>query len=304
MQEREALMARTGLRELLKQGTVVCDGGMGTQLMARGMTPGYCSEMWNVEHPEDVKAIHRDYRDAGCQLLTTNTFGGTYTSLAKHHHAELASKLNLAGAELARSEAGDNCLVMGDVGPFGDFLEPLGDTTVEQLTAAFMDQMMALKAGGADGIIVETMSDPAEIVTAVKAARQIGDWPVIATYAFAHGEGGTFRTMMGTSVDDAMKAIIDAGADVVGANCGTQLSLEDYLRLAQALVKAAGSTPVILQPNAGAPQTVDGKMVYLAKPEEMANLARRLVDVGVKVVGGCCGTNPGHLKAIAAAVRR
>lgn len=295
-------MARLELLTELKKGTVVCDGGMGTQLMARGMPAGYCSELWNVEHADDVKAIHGAYRDAGCQLLTTNTFGGTSAALERHGHTGMVEKLNSQGAALARSAAGDRCLVLGDIGPFGGFLEPLGDTTVEQLTEMFSQQAKALVAGGVDALIVETMSDTAEIAVAIKAAKSTGK-PVIATYAFAHGEAGTFRTMMGTSVEDAIEAAVDAGADVVGANCGTSLSLEDYLKLAQALVAAAGKTPVIVQPNAGAPQTIDGKLVYLATPEAMADLAKKMVAAGVKVVGGCCGTTPAHLKAIAATVR-
>lgn len=296
-------MAQLGLLDRIRRGTVVCDGGMGTQLMARGMTPGTCSESWNASHAADVQAIHQAYRDAGCQLLTTNTFGGTRTSLDKHGFGEQVAQLNAAGATLARQAAGEACLVLGDVGPFGDFLEPMGDTTPEQLLAIFTEQMQALKAGGADAIIIETMSDPNEVAIAIQAAKGVADWPVIATYAFAHAEAGTFRTMMGTSVRDAVTRAIEAGADVVGANCGTSLSLEDYVVLATQLVAAAGNTPVILQPNAGSPQTVDGKLIYLAKPDEMADLARKLVKAGVKVIGGCCGTNPGHLAAMAAAVR-
>ena len=297
-------MARIDLLSELKRRTIVCDGGMGTQLMARGMQAGTCSETWNTSHADDVKAIHAAYRDAGCDLLTTNTFGGTRTSLEKHGHGEEVVALNEAGPRLAKSAAGDRCLVLGDVGPFGDFLEPVGDTTPEQLEAIFTEQFKALSAGGADGVIIETMSDPQEVAVAIRAAKKLRDWPVIATYAFAHGEAGTFRTMMGPSVEEAVQVAIDAGADVVGANCGTSFSLDDYVKLAEQLVKAAGSTPVIVQPNAGTPQMINGQLSYLAKPQEMAELARKLVAAGVKIVGGCCGTSPEHLKAISAAVRK
>ena len=296
-------MARFDLLAELQRRTIVCDGGMGTQLMARGMQVGTCPETWNTSHPQDVKAIHAAYRDAGCDLLTTNTFGGTKSSLDKHGHGGEAALLNEAGAKLAKSAAGDNCLVLGDVGPFGDFLEPVGDTTPEQLDAIFTEQFQALSAGGVDAVIIETMSDTAEMAVAIRAAKKLRDWPVIATYAFAHGETGVFRTMMGPTVVDAVRAAIEAGADVVGANCGTSLSLDDYVKLAEQLVKAAGSTPVILQPNAGAPQMTGGNLSYLAKPQEMAELARRLVASGVKIVGGCCGTTPDHLKAMAAALK-
>ena len=239
----------------------------------------------------------------GASFLTTNTFGGTRVALERHGHADLMAKLNREGAALAKSAAGEQCLVLGDIGPFGGFLEPLGDTTPEQLPAFFVEQAKALAVGGADAVIIETMSDPAEIAVAIKAAKSVKDWPVIATYAFAHGEAGTFRTMMGTSVADAMQAAISAGADVVGANCGTSLSLDDYVRLAEAIVAAAGKTPTIVQPNAGAPQTVDGKLVYLATPDAMGQVAKKLAGAGVRIVGGCCGTTPAHLRGVATAAR-
>lgn len=287
----------------LKRRVIVCDGGMGTQLMARGMQPGSCPEEWNVSHPADVAAIHAAYRDAGCDLLTTNTFGGSSTTLGNHGHGDQVAAYNTAGAQLARSAAGSHCLVLGDVGPFGGFLEPVGDTTPEQLTAIFKEQLQALHAGGAEAVIIETMSDPSEVAIAIKAAKSIANWPVIATYALAHAEAGAFRTMMGVSIADGLQAAINAGADIVGSNCGTNFSLDDYARLADQIVAAAGSTPTILQPNAGAPQLVGGKLTYLAQPAEMAGLAKRLVSSGIKVVGGCCGTNPNHLRAIAAAVK-
>jgi 5-methyltetrahydrofolate--homocysteine methyltransferase len=192
-------------------------------------------------------------------------------------------------------------MVLGDVGPFGGFLEPVGDMTEDQLSEAFREQVDALKAGGADGIIVETMADPAEVAIAVRQARAAGDWPVVATYSFVRADGG-FRTMMGTSVAQALAAAVEAGADVVGTNCGTDLALADYLQLAQQLVAAAGGVPVIVQPNAGSPQMIDGQASYRAAPGEMAALAGQLVRAGVRIIGGCCGTTPAHLKAMAAAV--
>lgn len=296
-------MARLNLLSELTKRTIVCDGGMGTQLFLRGLAVGACSEQWNTRRPDDVKAIHAAYRQAGCDLLTTNTFGGSAPALQRHGLENQVLPLNRAGAGLAREAAGDACLVLGDIGPFGGFLEPMGDMLPDALMAIFADQASALQAGGADAVIIETMSDPAEVAIAVKAAKQVGNWPVLATYAYAHGEAGTFRTMMGTSVDEATRAAIDAGADVVGANCGTNLSLADYRRLAEAVVKAAGSTPVIFQPNAGSPQMVDGRLTYLATPAQMAELARDLVSLGVKIVGGCCGTNPEILTAMSAAVK-
>ena len=294
-------MVERDLMQWLSQRALVCDGAMGTQLMARGLASGECGERWNVERPEDVEAIHRAYRDAGCDLLTTNTFGGTSAALERHGLAERVAKLNLAGAQVARRAAGDQCLVLGDIGPFGGFLEPVGDMTAEHLLAMFYRQAEALKEGGADAIIIETMSDSAEMAVAIRAAKQVATLPVIATYAFAHAEANAFRTMMGTTVRDAVAAAIEAGADVIGANCGTSLGLDDYRRLAEHLAAAAGKAPVILQPNAGAPKMDGGNLVYPATPADMAKLAPVLKKIGVKILGGCCGTTPDHLRAMAKA---
>ncbi|HEY8665481.1 MAG TPA: homocysteine S-methyltransferase family protein, partial [Tepidisphaeraceae bacterium] len=256
--------------------------------------------LWNTQRPADVQSIHRAYRQAGCDLITTNTFGASAVALDRHGLRPRAVELNRAGAAAARLACGDDAWVLGDIGPFGGFLEPLGDMAAEDLRPVFAEQAQALRAGGADAAVIETMSDPAEVAVAIAAARSIGDWPIIATYAFAKSDTG-FKTMMGIDVDEAIGRAIDAGATVVGANCGTNLSLEDYARLADQLVGAARGLPVILQPNAGSPTTVDGKLVYHASAREMAALARRLVAAGVRIIGGCCGTTPAMLKEIARA---
>lgn len=291
-------MAKTTLIEELGRRTLLCDGAMGTQLFARGLPPDHAGILWNVERPEVLVDIHTAYCNAGCDLVTTNTFQGTTTALALHGLSARARELNVAAARNARAAAGDGRWVLADAGPFGGFLEPVGDVTEGQAVAVFAEQFAALREGGADAALVETMSDPAEVAAGVKAAKSVAGWPVIATYAFERGDGTAFRTMMGTTAADAVQAAIAAGADVVGANCGTSLSLEDYVRLAEDLLAAAGSTPVIVQPNAGSPVEVDGKTVHPAMPAEMAELARKLRGLGVKIVGGCCGTSPAHLAAM------
>ena len=291
------------LMEELSQRPLLCDGAMGTELIKRGLTPGACGEKWNVDRPEMLEEIHRAYREAGCDLLTTNTFGGTEEALKRHALENEVGALNSAGAAAARAVAGEEAWVLGDVGPFGGFLEPVGETDPRMAAEWFRQQVAALVSGGADAIIVETMADPAELHVAVRAARDIGDWPIIATYAFQKGEGGVFRTMMGTTVQEAMDAAMQAGANVIGANCGTALGLPDYIELAKQLVAASDGRPVILQPNAGAPGMVDGKLVYPASPAEMGDLVKPLLDAGVRIIGGCCGTNPAHLKAMAEAMK-
>ncbi|MCH7226593.1 homocysteine S-methyltransferase family protein [Haloferula sp. A504] len=289
---------KTPLDQACLAEPLTCDGAMGTQLIQRGMSPGECGMRWNAERPDDIRAVHQDYRDAGCRLIITNSFGGTRSMLERHGEGGHTAEWNRLAAKIAADAAGPDGWVLGDVGPFGDFLEPMGETTTEELEAIFREQIEALAAGGADAILVETMSDPAELTVGVKTARQVTDLPVVATYAF-QDSGGEFRTMMGTTVADAIRAACDAGASIVGSNCGTDLSLENYLKLGEQIVAAAGDIPTILQPNAGAPRNADGGVVYDATPEDMAELARKLRELGIHIIGGCCGTSPAHLAAMA-----
>ena len=283
----------------------VCgDGAMGTLLMARGMTSGACGMAWNIDRAEDVKAIHDAYRAAGSQLITTNSFGGSRFVLDLHGRTADVHALNLAAAQVARAAAGENAWVLGDVGPCGDFIEPVGDLTEDEVREGFSDQIKALLEGGADAILVETMSDPAEMVLGIEAALACDpEIPVIASYAFQKTATGEFRTMMGTPVAEAIRRAVDAGAKIVGANCGAALDLDDYVALCKEISAAAGSAHVIIQPNAGAPRQVDGAALYLATPEQMAETATRLLDAGARIVGGCCGTTPPHLAAIAEALK-
>lgn len=292
-------MKKTTLTEACQKTPLTCDGAMGTQLIERGMKIGECGMCWNAEHPEDIVAVHQAYRNAGCRLITTNSFGGTRSMLERHGLGGKVVEWNRLAAMLAAEAAGPEGWVIGDVGPFGDFLEPMGDTTVEELEEIFREQIAALVDGGADAILVETMSDPGELSAGIRAAKAATDLPVIGTYAFQKS-AGEFRTMMGTSVEEAIQAAFDVGASIAGANCGTDLSLEDYLELGKQIVAAAKGRPTILQPNAGAPKMRDGEIHYDATPEDMADLARKLRTIGISIVGGCCGTTPDHLAAIAA----
>ncbi|MDD5260374.1 MAG: homocysteine S-methyltransferase family protein [Methylacidiphilales bacterium] len=277
---------------------------MGTQLLARGLTSGECGMLWNVDRSDDIQAVHDAYRHAGCDLITTNSFGGSAFALERHGLAGRVAELNRAAAQVARAAAGESGWVLGDVGPFGDFLEPAGDTTADELRDIFHAQIEALLAGGADAVLVETMSDPAEAVVGVEAAKSCNpDVPVVVTYAFQKTAPCEFRTMMGTSVGDAIRLATGAGAQIVGANCGTSLGLDDYVELAKQIVSAAGGAHVIIQPNAGSPRTEDGRTVYDATPDQMARTALQLLGAGVRIVGGCCGTTPEHLAAISAAIK-
>lgn len=296
-------MSRIQLLDELIKRPLVCDGAMGTQLLARGLCGGECGMLWNVEQPEKVGGVHQAYRTAGCDLITTNSFGGSRFALELHGLADRVAELNRAAAKIARSIAGEKGWVLGDVGPFGDFLEPVGDTEPDDLRAAFQTQIAALIEGGADAILVETMNDPAEAIVGVEAARLCDKKiPIIVTYTFSETTPGEFRTLMGTTVVEAVQRAIAAGADIVGTNCGTGLSLDDYVELAKQLVSAADKTPVIVQPNAGSPRTENGSTLYDATPAHMGATAQQLLDAGVQIIGGCCGTTPGHLAAMAQVV--
>jgi len=289
----------TLLRALLRQRVLVGDGATGTQLQSLGLRPGDCGLLWNRAAPDLVREVHQRYLDAGADLLTTNTFSGTTLALAAHGLEARAAELNRAGAALAREVAGERAFVLGDIGPFGGLLEPYGETPPEVASAAFHSQALALIEGGADALLVETMSDPAEAALAVAAARAAGATCVIATFTFQHSPAG-FRTMMGSDVTAALQAVTTA--DVVGANCGTELSLDDYANLAAELVAAAGGRPVIVQPNAGSPALEQGRVRYRTSAEEFGQAGARFASAGARIVGGCCGTGPEHIAALAEAL--
>lgn len=293
------------LGKAIRSRQLLCDGGMGTQLVLRGLKAGDVPEMWNLNRLQDVADVHRAYANAGCEMVTTNSFGASSVALARHGLADRMGELNQSAVRAARSSVPATTFVLGDIGPLTVMLEPYGDLSEQAAEESFEMQAAALASGGVDGFIIETMSDPNELSSAIRAARRTApDLPIIATCAFSRSHDGSFRTMMGTSAEDAMLAAIEAGADVVGANCGTSLSLPDYHDLAAALLDGAKATPVIVQPNAGSPKLVDGSYVYDATPEAMGQLAHDLYRAGVRIVGGCCGTTPLHLASMRGALDR
>ena len=299
-------MPRTSLKERIKQEPLVVDGAMGTQLIARGIQVGACNEYLNIDSAGIISDIHHAYLLAGSDAIITNTFGANKYTLARHGFAEDAVRINKAGAELARQIAGEEKYVLGDIGPSGDFLEPLGALKPDELRDAFTAQAEALLAGGVDGFIIETFTALDEVILAVEAVKSVaGDLPVLVSMSFDRA-GDSFKTMMGIGVEAAVSRITQLNVDAVGFNCGT-LSLDEYLELAQKFVSAArdisNDVAICAQPNAGKPDLVEDKAVYKVTPETFAEAIEKIHSAGVSIIGGCCGTSPAHIEAAAKRIK-
>ena len=299
-------MGRISLREKIEQGLFLLDGAMGTELIARGVEVGKCNDYLNITSADTVFDIHQAYLQAGSDAVLTNTFGSNRYALAWHGFGDKVKEINTAGAQIARRAAGKEKYVLGDIGPSGDFLEPLGSLKPDELKDAFATQAKALLAGGVDGFIIETMTALDEIAIAVEAVKSVcGDLPVFASMAFDKA-GEDFRTMMGVDVSGAVSKIASLGVDAVGFNCGT-VSLDEYVELAGkyvSAVKALGKGVLIYaEPNAGKPELVEGRAVYNVSPEDFAAAAEKIHSAGINIIGGCCGTSPEHIKATAKKLR-
>jgi homocysteine S-methyltransferase len=275
---------------------MVCDGAMGTMLYSKGISLTRCFDELNLSSPQLVKEVHLAYVKAGAEILETNTFGASRPRLEKHNQAEKVREINLAGARLAREVAGEDLYVAGSVGPLGIRLEPLGPTSLQEAREAFRKQIAALAEGGADLLIVETMSDPNEAHQALLAARDVCSLPVVVQMT-VQDDGST---PIGALPEDFARKLDEWGADIIGLNCsvGPAAILE-----ALEIIAAVTGRKLSAQPNAGMPRTVEGRNIYLSSPEYLASYARRFIQSGARLVGGCCGTTPEHIKAIKAAVR-
>jgi 5-methyltetrahydrofolate--homocysteine methyltransferase len=278
---------------------LLLDGGMGTLLQDHGLDDGGAGELWNVERPDAVRASHEAYAQAGARLLTTNTFGGTRPRLAMHGLEDRVHELNQAAAAIARSVADEHgALVAGDLGPTGELLAPLGAMTPEEAQEIFEEQLRGLRDGGIDLVLIETMSDLAEVQAAVAAARAVvPDLPVVATLSF----DTNLRSMMGVRPAEAVTALAAAGVEAVGANCGR--GPEEMETIAAQLADARPEGLLLVaQSNAGLPQVVGDHFEYDKSPAELAAHAQVLRDLGIDLVGGCCGSTPEHIAAIRAAL--
>lgn len=281
--------------KLIKEKVLVLDGAMGTMLQSFGLMPGECPEKWNIDRPDVVRKIHGFYLEAGADIIQTNTFGGNRFKLSEFGLGNQVAAINAAAVRLANQVAGGKALVALSVGPTGRLLEPFGNTTFDEVYAAFREQIAAAVKVGVDVISLETMSDLQEIRAALIAARDCSVVPVMGQMTFENGQ----RTMLGTDPVTAAVVLTTLGASAVGANCsgGPAELLPVISQMAEVT-----DLPLVVQPNAGLPVLIDGKTVFPASPAVMGEYAWKLVAAGANVVGGCCGTNPEHIKAISQAV--
>jgi len=280
---------------------LISDGAWGTFLYQRGLQAGECPELWNVTHRSDVVAIAESYITAGADLILTNSFGGSPHKLAAYGLADRAAELNEAAGAISRAAAGDDHFVLGSMGPTGVMLM-MGEVPEETLAEGFAIQASALKKGGVDGLCLETFSALDEACLAIRAAKAATGLEIACTFTFEKTAAGEFRTMMGVSPEEMTEAVKEAGADIIGTNCGN--GFEQMIEIVRAIRKVDTTTPVLVHANAGKPLFVDGETVFPESPSDMAARVGELLAAGANIVGGCCGTGPAHIRALAEAIRK
>jgi len=279
--------------ELISQGkTLVSDGAWGTFLQAKGLKAGECPELWNIDHPDAVLDIAQSYIEAGADTIETNSFGGNRFKLEGFGLEDKVYELNKKAAEISRQAAGDDKYVLGSIGPTGKMLI-MEDVTEEELYEAFKEQAVALYEGGADALVIETMTALDEATIAVRACRENTPCEVICTMTFDYLLTGEYRTMMGVSPSEMVVALKVAGAHIVGANCSN--GIEGMVKITEEIRSVDKNIPVLINANAGLPILQGTCTVFPESPEMMAAFAPQLAKAGANIIGGCCGTTPAHI---------
>jgi len=289
-------MSRKKITEVVSSGKIlISDGAWGTFLQKKGLQPGECPELWCIERPDDVKSIAQSYIEAGSDMVEANSFGGTCFKLEHYGLADKTSEINEAAARISREAAGENNWVIASIGPTGKILL-MGDVTDEELYNAFKEQAVALEKGGADAVCIETMSAIDEAVIAIKAAKENTNLEVICTFTFERTVNDDYRSMMGVSPTDMAKAVVEAGADIIGTNCGN--GFERMIDIVKEIKAAVPEMPILVHANAGAPVNVNGVDTFPDTPEDMKSRIKDMVEAGANIIGGCCGTTPAHISAM------
>ncbi len=283
----------------LENEILIFDGATGTYLQQHGLESGGCPELMNADAPETIRGMARAYFDAGSDIVLTNTFGGTKFRLKHYDAQDRVRELNKLAAEHAKSQAGTSQYVAGSVGPTGEFIEPLGEVSETEMYDAFAEQITALEEGGADAVMIETQMVLEEAQIAINATRENTDLIVMATMVFDKGPRGFF-TMWGTSPENAATGLRNAGADVIGSNCGN--GIDKMIEIAEQMRNVV-DCPIVIQSNAGIPAYKDGDIIYPETPEYMAERYKILAEIPVQMLGGCCGTTPDHIRALNQAVK-
>lgn len=281
------------LQLLSEKRILLADGAWGTQLHEKGLQPGECPEYWNAIHADKVGEIAASYLAAGSDIIETNSFGGNSLKLKPYGLDGQAAELNFKAAQISRLAAGKSVIVLGSMGPTGKILET-GDITEEEVFLAYKEQAIALEQGGADALIIETMSSLQEAMLAARAARDNTRCDVVVSFTFNRVDND-FHSMMGVTPVQMADALLPEGFAMLGSNCGN--GIYDMLPLVTTLRLLSGQTPLMIQANAGQPVYSDGKTVFPETPPEMQAQVKQLLKQGVAVIGGCCGTTPAHIKA-------
>lgn len=288
------------LDKIADGGVLVSDGAIGTFLHQKGLKPDECPESWNLNRREDVKQIAQSYVEAGSDIVLTNSFGASPLKLEGYGLQEQAYELNRAAAEIAKMAAGDEVLVMGSMGPTGKMVM-MGEVNPQEVYKGFMEQARGLADGGADGIVIETMTDPEEARLAIEAAREVTGIDIACTFTFSKNQDGAYRTMMGTDVGAYLEMALSTGAGIIGANCGNGTA--GMIEIVREIRALDPDIPVLVHANAGLPEYKDGKTVFPESAGEMASQIKELVEAGANIVGGCCGTTPEHIRQIVQVVK-
>jgi 5-methyltetrahydrofolate--homocysteine methyltransferase len=288
------------LTALKNKKVLISDGAWGTFLHERGLQPGECPELWNSTHRDDVFAIAKSYIDAGADIILTNSFGGSPAKLEHYGLQDRTAELNETAAAISREAAGADHLVLGSIGPTGVMLM-LGEVSEETLYDGFCVQAEALKKGGVDALCIETMSALDEACLAIRASRESSGLEVVCTFTFEKTINGAFRTMMGVSPGEMVQAVKEAGATVLGTNCGN--GFDQMIDIVREIRSIDPLTPILVHANAGKPVFQDGKTVFPETPEMMAAKINDLIKSGANIIGGCCGTTPAHIQRLVQAIR-